>query len=162
MTVCTVKGDWGWNKTIVKLTKLYDGSAVDLQTGSDLYLPYQIDIRPSQEFGHASAMSKLVSLDISSKHEEQMKFLVPHAGLVDTDQMDTESLDFTLQEGRLLHMGGSIELQNTVTIGCAGAILTHLQRRRATMLSGNGSIEIFRVASIEMVGLKGTMYVAAA
>ncbi|KAI9036427.1 MutS family protein MSH5 [Aspergillus affinis] len=127
--------------------------------GSESYLPYQIDIRPSQEFGHASAMSKLVSLDVSSKHEERIRFLVPHAGIFDPDQMDTESLDFTLQEGRLLHMGGSIELQNTVTMGCAGAILTHLQRRRATMSSGNGSIEIFRVASVEMMGLKGTMFV---
>ena len=125
--------------------------------GSDSYLPYQIDIRPSQEFGHASAMSKLVSLDFSSKHEERIRFLVPHAGLVDPDQMDTESLDFTLQEGRLLHMGGSIEMQNTVTIGCAGAILTHLQRRKAMMSSGNGSVEIFRIASVEMMGLKGTM-----
>lgn len=82
---------------------------------------------------------------------------MPHAGLVDPDQMDTESLDFTLQEGRLLHMGGSIEMQNSVTMGCAGAVLTHLQRRRATMSSGNGSIEIFRIASVEMMGLKGTI-----
>ncbi|KAH8425985.1 uncharacterized protein LDX57_003724 [Aspergillus melleus] len=102
-------------------------------------------------------MSKLVSLDFSSKHEERIRFLVPHAGLVDPDQMDTESLDFTLQEGRLLHMGGSIEMQNTVTMGCAGAILTYLQRRKAMMSSGNGSVEIFRIVSVEMMGLKGTM-----
>ncbi|PLB43783.1 DNA mismatch repair protein Msh5 [Aspergillus steynii IBT 23096] len=132
---------------------------LDIDESSDSYLPYQIDVRPSQEFGHASAISKLVSLDISSRHEEQIRFLVPHAGLVDADHMDTESLDFTLQEGRILHMGGSIEIQNTVTMGCAGAILTHLQRRRATMSSGNGTIEIFRIASVEMVGLKGTMFV---
>ncbi|GAB1196381.1 hypothetical protein APSETT444_005651 [Aspergillus pseudonomiae] len=48
--------------------------------------------------------------------------------------MDTESLDFTLQDGRFLHIPSSIDMENQVTIGCAGAVLTHLQRRRATVM----------------------------
>ncbi|THC97543.1 hypothetical protein EYZ11_002966 [Aspergillus tanneri] len=129
-----------------------------IDTSSTSYLPYQIDVRPSQEFSFANAMSKLVALEIASKHEQDIRFLVPHAGLVDPDQLDVECLDFTLQEGRLLHMAGSIETQNSVTVGCAGAIITHLQRRRATMsTSANSTSEYFPINSIDMLSLSGTM-----
>lgn len=124
------------------------------------YLPYQVDVRPSQEFNHTNARNKLAALEISSKHEDRIRFLVPHNGLVDTEQMDSENLDFTLQEGRFLHMSGSVDTANTVTIGCAGAVLVHLQRRRATMSDSNHqSSEIFQIRSIEMFSLTGTMLV---
>ncbi|KAL4790251.1 DNA mismatch repair protein Msh5 [Aspergillus venezuelensis] len=124
------------------------------------YLPYQLDVRPSQEFNPSNAKNKLVALDISSKHEERFRFLVPHNGLVDTDQLDTEHLDFTLEEGRHLHMGSSLDLDNKVTLGCAGAILTYLQRRRSSdIVSGGADTGLYQVASFEMSTLDGTMFV---
>lgn len=83
---------------------------------------------------------------------------MPHSGLVDGEQLDTENLDLTLQEGKLLHVSGSIDMENTVTIGCAGAILAYLQRRRASMSMFNERASgIFRVSSVEMFTLSGTM-----
>ncbi|RAK97016.1 MutS family protein MSH5 [Aspergillus ibericus CBS 121593] len=124
------------------------------------YLPYQLDIRPSQEFNYSNAKNKLVALEISSRHEQRIKFLVPHNGLVDGEQLDAENLDLTSQEGKLLHISSSIEMENTVTIGCAGVVLACLQRRRASMSTSNGSVSgAFRVASVEMFSLCGTMFV---
>ncbi|PYI12502.1 DNA mismatch repair protein Msh5 [Aspergillus sclerotiicarbonarius CBS 121057] len=124
------------------------------------YLPYQLDIRPSQEFNYSNARNKLVALEISSRHEQRIKFLVPHNGLADGEQLDAENLDLTLQEGKLLHMSGSIEMENTVTVGCAGVILAYLQRRRASMSTSNERASgAFRVSSVEMFGLNGTMFV---
>ncbi|XRM41352.1 hypothetical protein ABZX51_004631 [Aspergillus tubingensis] len=124
------------------------------------YVPYQLDVRPSQEFNYFNAKNKLIALEISSRHEHRIKFFVPHSGLVDGEQLDTENLDLTLQEGKLLHVSGSIDMENTVTIGCAGAILAYLHRRRASMSMFNERASgIFRVSSVEMFTLSGTMFV---
>ncbi|KAE8401294.1 muts domain V-domain-containing protein [Aspergillus pseudonomiae] len=129
---------------------------------SQSYLPYQLDVRPSQEFSYLNAKNKLVALEISSEHEQRIRFLVPHNGLIDTEQMDTESLDFTLQDGRFLHIPSSIDMENQVTIGCAGAVLTHLQRRRATVMpaSSDETSSYFQVRSVEMLSLQGTMFLS--
>ncbi|GKZ42071.1 mutS protein msh5 [Aspergillus brasiliensis] len=127
---------------------------------SHSYVPYQLDVRPSQEFNYSNAKNKLIALEISSRHEHRIKFLVPHSGLVDSEQLDAENLDLTSQEGKLLHVYGSIDMENTVTIGCAGAILAYLQRRRASMsMSNDRASEILRVSSVEMFTLSGTMFV---
>lgn len=99
-----------------------------------------------------------MALEISSRHEQRIKFLVPHNGLADGEQLYAENLDLTLQEGKLLHMSSSIEMENTVTIGCAGVILAYLQRRRASISTTNDRASgAFRVSSVEMFSLKGTM-----
>ncbi|GFF57535.1 DNA mismatch repair protein MSH5 [Aspergillus udagawae] len=130
------------------------------QVEDHLYLPYQLDIRPSQEFSHSNATAKLAALEVASAHEQRMKFFVPHNGLIDPEQLDAESLGFALQEGRLLHMASSIDMENTVTIGCAGAVLAYLQRRRTIdSITTLGSTGAYQVRSVEMVSLKGAMFI---
>ncbi|KAE8373016.1 DNA mismatch repair protein Msh5 [Aspergillus bertholletiae] len=136
-----------------------DTDESEQETGSQSYLPYQLDVRPSQEFSYFNAKNKLAALEISSEHEQRIRFLVPHNGLIDLEQMDTESLDFTLQDGRFLHMPGAIDLENKVTIGCAGAVLTHLQRRKATISASNNEASVyFQVRAVEMISLQRTMF----
>ncbi|KKK17632.1 hypothetical protein ARAM_004026 [Aspergillus rambellii] len=133
---------------------------LDREDGSRRYLPYQLDVRPSQEFNFSKAMNKLVSLGVSSKHEDRIKFLVPHNGLAERDQVDSENLDFTLQEGRHLHLSSFIDLENKVTIGCAGAILTYLQRRRSSdSISEGMTSRVYDVALFEISTLTGAMFV---
>ncbi|RJE19961.1 hypothetical protein PHISCL_07701 [Aspergillus sclerotialis] len=125
-----------------------------------MYLPYRLDVRPSQEFSYENAKSKMVALEISSVHEERLQFLVPHNGMISPEHLDTESMGFTLQEGRLLHMSSSVDMENVVTIGCAGAVLTYLQRRRATEPNlGNATSDAYAVKSVEMFGLKETVFI---
>lgn len=100
----------------------------------------------------------MVALDLSSMHEQRIQFLVPHNGMTGPKELEAEDIGFTRQEGRLLHMSSSVDMENTITIGCAGAVLTYLQRRRASepSLVDRGS-EAYRIKSVEMFGLKGTM-----
>ncbi|KAB8227042.1 MutS family protein MSH5 [Aspergillus alliaceus] len=113
------------------------------EASSQSYLPYQLDIRPSQELSYINAKNKLIALEISSEHEQRIRFLVPHNRIIDPEQMDNECLHFALQDGRLLHMSSSIDMENKVTIGCAGAVLTHLQRRRATISASSDGISAY-------------------
>ena len=125
-----------------------------------MYLPYHLDIRPSQEFSYSGAKSKIIALDLPSMCEQRLQFLVPHNGMTGAEELDAEDMGFTLQEGRFLHMSSSVDMENTVTVGCAGAVLTYLQRRRAMGLSVlDRSSETYRVKSVEMFGLEGTMWV---
>ena len=126
-----------------------------LAADSQVYLPYRVDVRPSQEFSYSSASSKLLSLEISSLQKQPVQFLVPHNGLADPDQLGIEDMGFTVQEGKFLHMSSSIDMENVISVGCAGAVLTYLQRRAVSgETSGEGW---FRVRYIKMFSLEGTM-----
>lgn len=125
---------------------------------SSSYLPYQIEVRPPQEFSYSNAEYRLVALEVSSSHEDRLRFFVPHHGIDGPEEVSPEEIGFTLHEGRLLHISSAIDMENTVTIGCAGAVLTYLQKRRAAG-SSIGPIDdnAFRVRSLEMFTLRDAM-----
>ncbi|KAF3030647.1 MutS protein msh5 [Penicillium rubens] len=127
---------------------------------SSAYLPYQIDIRPTPEFSYSNAESKLLALQISSKHEQRIRFFVPQNGLAGPEEVDPEEMGFTLQEGRLLHISSSVDMENPVTIGCAGAILTYLQRRRAAAPSPLEEGNEYRIRALQMFNLRDTMWIS--
>lgn len=83
---------------------------------------------------------------------------MPHRGIAGSGEVEPADMGFTLHEGRLLHISSSVDMENQVTIGCAGAILSYLQRRRATGTS-IGPLDncAFRVTSLEMFSLQDTM-----
>lgn len=88
---------------------------------------------------------------MSSERNEHIQFLVPGDGLTYDDQVGTENVGFTAHEGKILHLAGFIDMENTISVGCAGALLTYLQRKRATeYLPNDDSVHAFRVRSIEM------------
>ncbi|KAJ6109241.1 hypothetical protein N7486_001475 [Penicillium sp. IBT 16267x] len=124
------------------------------------YLPYQVDVRPTQDFSYSNAETRLVALEASSSHEDRLRFFVPHNGLTGPEEVSPEELGFTLHEGRLLHISSTIDMENPVTIGCAGALLTYLQKRKAasTGMEHMNSCA-FRVRFLEMFSLKDTMWI---
>ncbi|KAJ5904388.1 DNA mismatch repair protein MutS core [Penicillium tannophilum] len=130
------------------------------ENDSSSYLPYQVDVRPTQDFSYSNAKNRLVALEASSSHEDRLRFFVPHSGLTGPEEISPEDLGFTLHEGRLLHISSTIDMENPVTIGCAGALLTYLQKRKAA----STGMEIinscaFRVRFLEMFSLKDTMWI---
>ncbi|CAG8886991.1 unnamed protein product [Penicillium egyptiacum] len=129
------------------------------QDVSSAYLPYQIDVRPTPEFSYSNAESKLLALEISSTHEQRIRFFVPQNGLAGPEEVDPEEMGFTLQEGRLLHVSSSVDMENPVTIGCAGAILTYLQRRRAAAPSPLEEGNEYRIRALQMFNLRDTMWI---
>lgn len=126
---------------------------------SSAYLPYQIDVRPTPEFSYSNAESKLLALEVSSTHERRIRFFVPQNGLAGPEEVDPEEMGFTLQEGRLLHISSSVDMENPVTIGCAGAVLTYLQRRGAAAPSPLEEGNEHRVRALQMFNLRDMMWI---
>ncbi|EPS25691.1 hypothetical protein PDE_00625 [Penicillium oxalicum 114-2] len=127
---------------------------------SSAYLPYKVETRSAQEFNHSDAQASLVQLEMSNSSENRTRFLIPSGGLCDPDEFDSQSVGFSAREGKLLHMLSSIDMGNTVSIGCAGAVLADLQRRRASV-ARIGALEdnIFKIRSLEMFSLRNTMWI---
>lgn len=95
---------------------------------------------------------------MSSSHEGRIRFFVPSSGLAGQEEINPEDMGFSLHEGRLLHVSSSVDMENPVSIGCAGAVLTHLQRRRATATSIGPLDDCpFKVRSMEMFSLQDSM-----
>jgi DNA mismatch repair protein MSH5 len=95
---------------------------------------------------------------MSSSHEERIRFFVPSTGIDGPEEISAEDIGFSLSEGRLLHISSSVDMENPVSIGCAGAVLTHLQRRRATATSIGPLDDCpFRVRYLEMFSLRDSM-----
>ncbi|CAG8389755.1 unnamed protein product [Penicillium salamii] len=126
---------------------------------SSTYLPYQIDVRPTTEFSYSNAESKILALDLSSTHEDRIRFFVPQNGLAGPEEVVSEEMGFTLREGRLLHISSSVDMENPVTIGCVGAILTYLQRRRAVAPTVLEETSEYRIRALQMFNLNDTMWI---
>ena len=76
------------------------------------------------------------------------------------EQGGEEDLGYTEQQGKLLHLASSVDLENRVSIGCAGALLTYLQRKRSAryLQDDREGNEFCMVRGITMLTLRGTMY----
>lgn len=103
----------------------------------------------------------LCNLSILSSSPEAAKFLVPGDGLSHTQVPESGDMDFTEFQGRLLQLSGIIDMENIVSIGCAGAIIIYLQgKRSSTYLQQDPSAnQPLGIAAIETLSLKGTMCV---
>ena len=101
-----------------------------------------ISVRPAAEFKYDSGREKIISLRIGES-----------AGPV----LAGEETDGG-RRGRLLKLASWVDVDSKVTVGCAGAVLTHLQRRRAVERdeTEEGGMVI---AQIEMFSLKDVMFV---
>ncbi|KAK2827800.1 hypothetical protein FQN49_007330, partial [Arthroderma sp. PD_2] len=134
-----------------------DRTASDID--SQFQTPYHLDVRPTQEFGFENAKTKLSSLKINSKTSETVKFLIPGDSFSHDGEITGDNIDFTEQQGDLLHIGGLIDMENRISIGCSGAILTYLQRKRATIsMQGDPlATRMIGINAIEMLSLQKTM-----
>ncbi|KAJ6121588.1 hypothetical protein N7512_004053 [Penicillium capsulatum] len=136
------------------------GQNLAQENDSTSYLPYQVEVRPTQEFSHSNAQHRLVTLEVSSSHENRLRFFVPHHGLEGPEEVNPEEMGFTRHEGKLLHIASVVDMENTVTIGCVGAVLTYLQKRRS-IGSNIGPLgdTTLSVRSLEMFNLRDTMWI---
>ncbi|PGH01372.1 DNA mismatch repair protein MSH5 [Blastomyces parvus] len=153
--------------TLLLLSTRADQSTSNLgQTGlvcspdDQFQLPYHLDVRPVQEFNFEGAKLKLASLQLGTSKSET-RFLVPGDTFSLNQNGDQNDLGFTDHQGRLLTLSGSIDMDNRISIGCAGAIITHLQRKRAAecLANDNSGSELFSIKSLEMRSLRDTMFV---
>ncbi|KAL8810476.1 MAG: hypothetical protein Q9200_002548 [Gallowayella weberi] len=119
--------------------------------------------RPSPEFGYEAGKTKLGSIRLANKTAPGVAFFTPGDAESYEDYMESNEPDYTGRQGKLLRLSGIVDLESRLTVGCAGAVLTYLQRRRAVMyLPGDDAVNpAFFVSSVEMFSLSGIMFIDA-
>ena len=139
------------------------GSVVEERIGDSTRLPYLLECRPNAEFNYDASRKKLVNLRIGERDGPNVTFVIPgdimpHEGCRAMD--DVAPAD---QQGQYLRLSGWINVESKLTVGCAGAVLSYIKRRRATTyLPGDPEASgLFRVATIEMFSLAGSMFMGA-
>ncbi|KAK2732696.1 MutS protein msh5 [Myotisia sp. PD_48] len=136
-------------------------SLMGLGTETQSEVLYHLDVRPSQEFNFQNARRRLGGLKACPNKSGTVKFLVPGDGFLHEQTAHPDQLDFTEEQGDLLCLGGVIGLENPVSIGCSGAILTYLQRKRASRyLTDNPSADqTIGIKTIEMLSMQKIMFI---
>ena len=122
-------------------------------------LPYQLDLRPSAEFNHESAKHKLVNLKIGQENGPRVAYVVP-GDVLPADNADIPEEAAMTQQGQLLRLASWIDLESRITVGCAGAVLAFIHRRRtgAFLPGDEQALNMYRVSTIEMFSLRGSMF----
>jgi DNA mismatch repair protein MSH5 len=132
-----------------------------MTVGEEPPLPYQVDVRPSQDFSYEGAKIKLVNLESIVASNDGTTFFVPGNPSTFDDEQDHANFGSTNRQGKLLRLSSWIDFENHVGVGCMGAVLTHLQRKRAAdyLPEDPDAQWAFRVVSLEMFTLTDTMWV---
>lgn len=119
-----------------------------------LGLPYTLETRPSSEFSYDGGISKLANLPLDSNAEGQMMLRTPN----DIETYNEHDVgDRIGRQGNLLKLSTKVDLESRLTIGCAGAVLAHLQRKRAVhyLPADEDAHSVFRVSASAMFSLNG-------
>ena len=124
-------------------------------------LPYRLEFRPTPEFGYDGALNKLASLQSFYGDNDELQFLVPGEIAGFEPGQDVADIGTTNRQGRLLRMSACIDMESRISIGCLGAIITWIQRKRASeYLKDDPSGELaYRVMEVKMFSLKDTMMI---
>ncbi|KAL9071237.1 MAG: hypothetical protein Q9157_005541 [Trypethelium eluteriae] len=124
-------------------------------------LPYLFDIRPSGEFSYEGGKDKLLTLNLGTDGGPQVNFVVPGDVQASDRCLDREGDSWAGRQGRVLRLSAWIDVESRLTVGCAGALMTYLQRRRvATFLPGDEAAQaLLRISILEMFTLSGSMFV---
>lgn len=122
--------------------------------------PYTTQIRPASEFKYENGRTKLLNLRIEEIGGPTITMRSAAGEFALDEGLGEEGGD---REARIMRLGSYLNVDSRVSVGCAGALLTYLQRRKAMdSLPGDGNGEgVFVVERIEIVSLKETMLVDA-
>ncbi|KFY67615.1 hypothetical protein V496_01506 [Pseudogymnoascus sp. VKM F-4515 (FW-2607)] len=126
---------------------------------------YVLDSRPSAEFQYEPSKSKLVDLnfDLGGSNGPRMQFSTPGDELMGNMGyiQDLDEYEAAGHQGRLLRLAGCIDFESRVSIGCAGAVLSYLARRRTTeyLPGDHEALVAFHVGTIEMFSLANLMFI---
>ena len=123
--------------------------------------PYVVELRPSAEFNYEAGKNRLGNIRLHSDVERLATVITPgneNHGLPDDFDSGYEA-GYSARYGKLLRLSGLVNLESRLTIGCCGAVLAYLGRRKAVeYLPGDAAADLaFRVSTIEMFNLKNTM-----
>lgn len=150
-----------FNKILTTLVRFITSSCCAFLTtpdNDDPTLPYKNEMRPVADFKYERALHSLSNLT-SLQRTAGVKFMVPGEEEVPINDIVVEEADMTDDRGRTLHISSSINLESKVSVGCAGAIITYLQRKKASeYLHGDPAADqAYPIFRLETFSLKNTM-----
>ncbi|KAI0140145.1 muts domain V-domain-containing protein [Hypoxylon sp. NC0597] len=115
----------------------------------------------SADFRYDAGRGKLLALNLETPGRQSVLFTsVIDEAVDETDEFGGQE---NSKQARLMRLGTSINLDSRLTIGCAGAVLGDLQRRRTVHYLPNDpdALVAFRIKSVEMFALFDSMFVNA-
>ncbi|KAK0861072.1 hypothetical protein LTS02_008063 [Friedmanniomyces endolithicus] len=138
-------------------------ASADGRSTDQTRLPYMLECRPGAEFGYDSARNKLVNLRLGQQGGPRVTFVVPGDVTAEHENFNNLDAGSAGRQGQLLRLSGWINVESRTTVGCAGAVLSYLQRRRTTsyLPHDQASAGMFRIATVEMFSLSGSMFINA-
>ncbi|KAL6718082.1 chaperone ATPase hsp78 [Lecanora helva] len=125
--------------------------------------PEHIEIRPSPEFSYETGRNKLINLDLFTGGNPTTSLFTPQHDDLHEMHKDANEVGFNSRQGQFLRLSVLIDMESRLTVGCAGALLTYIGRRKAVEYptkKGSG-ITLFHISNIESFNLQDTMFVNA-
>lgn len=85
--------------------------------------------------------------------------MTPGESDIHEDYENYNDVGYTGRQGKLLKLSAVIDMDSRLAVGCAGALLLYIARRKAVEhLPGDiNASSLFRISTIEMFGIKDTM-----
>ena len=122
-------------------------------------LPYRIDTRPASEFSYTTALTKLSNSRLFRPTASRPIFLVPGEPQDYNEDHPMEDLGMTNAQSASLQVSALLDVDNRAGIGCVGAILTYLQRRRGSEFLQHDpqAEEAYGISCVERFTLRSTM-----
>lgn len=122
-------------------------------------MPYTLDIRPSQEFNYETGKNKIISNPLLSATGPHISFITPGGAEHHGNDAHWIGADFTSNQGNLLRLCSKFDIESRLTIGCAGAVISYLQRKIAeeTLPGEVDASSAFRISAMEGFSLSGIM-----
>ncbi|KAL3420742.1 MutS domain V [Phlyctema vagabunda] len=139
-----------------------DARRIDRDEGdNNIFGLYQLESRAAADFSYPTAKHKLANLALPLHGAPSMGYMTP--GDLIGEQVSEGEMGGMGVEGRLLRLAASIDFGSQLTIGCSGAILSYLSRRRAASFlpRDEAALAAFRVNSVDMFALPDIMFVNA-
>ncbi|KFA79659.1 hypothetical protein S40288_04057 [Stachybotrys chartarum IBT 40288] len=119
----------------------------------------------SSEFSYDAACERLVGLEACTQTDVQAVFAASGTDAVndDLEMVLGRSVVSEASKFKLMRCGALVNLENSVSIGCAGAVLAEVHRRRsASFLPDGGYMEIqFQVGRVTTFSVSNYMHIDA-
>lgn len=88
-----------------------------IRAGDPFSLPFVLDMRPGNEFGHEAGKAKLANLRLGDRNGAQISFVLPghvDAGFSHFD--DADDGDTSRQQTQLMRLAGWVSTESRVTV----------------------------------------------
>lgn len=117
-------------------------------------------MRPTSDFKYQNALHKLGSLNTLDQLD-CIRFLIPGDNTDYDYGQHADELGLVDDFGKMLTTTSSLNMDSRISVGCVGAIIGYLQRKRASeYLEHDPQAEAaYRISGLRMFTLKNTMYV---